>query len=56
MAAFVGPSLHYGAERWWATLTVMPQIAGWPDSRGIGGLTLDDHERLEVRLKLGYNF
>ena len=56
VAAFVGPSLHYGAERWWATLTVMPQIAGWPDSRGIGGLTLDDHERLEVRLKLGYNF
>lgn len=56
VAAFAGPSLHYGAERWWATLTVMPQIAGWPDSRGVGGLTLDDHERLEVRLKLGYNF
>jgi len=56
IAAFVGPALHYGAERWWATLTVLPQVWGWPDSRGKGGLTLDDHERLEVRLKLGFNF
>src|SRR5579872_782602 len=56
VAAFVGPVLHYGSERWWATLTVLPQVWGWPDSRGKGGLTLDDHERLEVRLKFGYNF
>ena len=56
VAAFVGPALHYGTERWWATLTVLPQVWGWPDSRGKSGLTLDDHERLEVRLKLGFNF
>lgn len=56
VAVFVGPVLHYGSERWWATLTVLPQVWGWPDSRGKGGLTLDDHERLEVRLKFGYNF
>jgi hypothetical protein len=56
VAAFVGPSLHYGSARWWATLTVLPQVWGWPDAQGTGGLTLDDHERLEVRLKLGYNF
>jgi hypothetical protein len=56
VAAFVGPSLHYGTQRWWATLTVLPQVWGWPDSRGKGGLTLDDHERLEVRMKFGYNF
>jgi uncharacterized protein DUF6662 len=56
VAAFAGPALHYGSQRWWATLTVLPQIWGWPDSRGKGGLTLNDHERLEVRLKVGYNF
>jgi len=56
VAAFVGPALHYGTERWWATLTVLPQVWGWPDSQGAGGLTLDDHERLEVRLKMGFNF
>ncbi len=56
VAAFVGPSLHYGRDRWWATLTVLPQVWGWPDSHGTGGLHLDDHERLEVRLKFGYNF
>jgi hypothetical protein len=56
VATFVGPVLHYGTQRWWATLTVLPQVWGWPDSRGTGGLTLDDHERLEVRLKFGYNF
>ena len=56
VAAFVGPSLHYGGDRWWATLTVLPQVWGWPDSHGTGGLHLDDHERVEVRLKVGFNF
>jgi hypothetical protein len=56
VAVFVGPALHYGSSRWWATLTVLPQVWGWPDSSGTGGLTLDDHERLEVRLKVGFNF
>lgn len=56
VTAFAGPALHYGSKRWWATLSVLPQVWGWPDSRGKGGLTLDDHERLEVRLKVGYSF
>jgi len=56
VAAFVGPALHYGTERWWATLTVLPQVWGWPDAQGTGGLTLSDHERLEMRLKFGLNF
>ncbi len=56
VAVLVGPALHYGTERWWATLTVLPQVWGWPDSSGTGGLTLEDHERLEVRLKAGFNF
>lgn len=51
-----GPVMHYGGERLFATLTVLPQIAGWPDKTGTGGLHLDDRERLEVRLKLGTEF
>jgi hypothetical protein len=54
-----GPSMHYGAQRWWATLSWLPQIRG-------GGLTYpgqaDQHLHLiektkqEVRLKVGFNF
>lgn len=54
-AVFLGPNLHYGGERWWWTLAVMPQVWGWPDGE-VPGLQLDEHERLEVRLKLGYSF
>ena len=53
---FAGPTLHYGGNRLFATLTVLPQIAGWPHKTGTGGLHLDDRERLEVRLKLGTEF
>ncbi len=51
-----GPTVHYSGDRFFATLTVLPQVAGWPDSRGVGGLHLDEKEKLEVRLKLGTEF
>ncbi len=56
-ATFVGPVIHYGAEKWWATLTVLPQVYGAPqdDSRSTT-LHLEEHEKLEVRLKTGINF
>lgn len=53
-AGFLGPTLHYGAKQWWFTLTWLPQVTGWPDSRH--GLTLDEHEKNEYRLKVGFNF
>ncbi|MDD3610455.1 MAG: hypothetical protein PHI49_11980 [Halothiobacillaceae bacterium] len=54
---FAGPSLHYGDKRWWATLTFAPQLAGSDESRDNStGRHLADHERYEVRLKIGYNF
>ena len=53
-AWFVGPALHYGSSKWWATLTVLPQVAGRPDTRS--GLNLDEHERIEVRLIAGIDF
>ncbi len=55
--AFAGPSLHYGGKRWWATLTYANQLAGSDESNdNRTGRHLADHEKYEVRLKLGYNF
>lgn len=53
-AWFVGPNVHYGRDNWWATLTVLPQVHGSPETRD--GLTLEDHEKIEVRLLAGINF
>jgi hypothetical protein len=56
-AIFVGPSIHYGGERWWATLTWLPQVTGSPnDPERSNNLHFGAHERHEVRLKVGYNF
>ena len=53
-AWFVGPNVHFARGRWWATLTVLPQVHGSPDTRD--GLELEEHERIEVRLLAGINF
>lgn len=58
-AIFLGPVLSYRQEHWWAALTVMPQIYGWSNSASQDGnrhLELNDHERLNVRLLVGFNF
>ena len=55
---FAGPSIHYGARRWWATLTWFEQLAGGKEQY-IGqteDLHLIEKTRHELRLKLGYNF
>jgi hypothetical protein len=54
-----GPTLHYASQKWWATLTWMPQLAG-------GGLEyagqtdtnlhLIEKTKQEIRLKFGINF
>ena len=54
---FAGPSVHYGAQHWWATLAATPQLAGSDESDDDStGRHLADHEKYEVRLKVGYNF
>lgn len=58
-ALFLGPTLSYRQEKWWAALTVMPQIYGWNNSASQDGnshLELNDHEKLNVRLLIGFNF
>lgn len=61
-AWFAGPTLHYGAQAWWATLTVLPQLTGWPRTLGDDAngdaisdrvATLAEHERVEVRFMFG---
>ena len=58
-ALFLGPVVNYRQEKWWATLTVLPQIyganfGGDPDGNRLQ--VLDEHERVNVRLIIGISF
>ena len=56
---FLGPVVSYRQERWWATLTVLPQIFGrdlQDDEDGHRHLVLDGHERVNARLLIGIDF
>ena len=58
-ALFLGPVVSYRQEKWWAALTVMPQIYGVnfgenPDANH--HLELEGHERVNVRLVFGISF
>lgn len=56
---FAGPSLHYGSETWWATLTYFKQIEGGGekyDDQKDEDLHLIEKTKTETRLKVGYNF
>ena len=57
-AFFLGPNIHYAAEKWWFTFTFLPQVAGHPPTpgRGRNGLEFEEHERYEFRLKLAWVF
>ncbi|HSI48481.1 MAG TPA: DUF6662 family protein [Ideonella sp.] len=56
---FAGPSLHYGGERWWGTLTYFQQLQGGGEKyagQTDNDLHLIEKTKREVRLKIGYNF
>lgn len=58
-AVFLGPVVSYRREKWWAALTILPQIYGAnfegdPDHHGT--LDLAGHERVNVRLLFGISF
>jgi hypothetical protein len=58
-ALFLGPVLSYRQEKWWAALTVLPQIYGWNNSTSQDGnshLELNNHEKINIRLLVGFNF
>ena len=54
-AFFAGPTIHYGGKKWWFTATYLPQVYGSPNEPG-RSLHLEEHEKRELRLKIGYNF
>jgi len=58
-AVYVGPTVSYRRESWWAALSVLPQVYGGnflgnPD--GNPHLDLQGHERVNVRLIFGVQF
>jgi hypothetical protein len=58
-AVFVGPAVSYRQEKWWAALTVLPQVYGAnfkgdPDHNH--QLELEGHERVNVRFLFGISF
>lgn len=58
-ALYIGPVLSYRTDRWFAALTVMPQVYGWnQDGNPDGNTQLDlaHHERWNTRLIFGFNF
>ena len=56
-AYFIGPNIHYAAERWWVTFTFLPQVYGHPNTPGRrSGFDFNEHEQYEFRLKFAYSF
>ena len=55
---FMGPSLHYGAQKWWATFTWFPQLIGGGETYPgqDPDLHLIEKTEQEFRLRLGFNF
>ena len=58
-ALYIGPVISYKRDRWWAALTVMPQVYGanyTGDPDGNHSLELEGHERWNIRLLFGLSF
>ena len=58
---YFGPSLHYGEERWYATVGALYQIGGGGANSNGGsfqkdGRNFDEHEKWHVGFSFGYNF
>lgn len=49
----VGPNVHYGSPKWWATFTVLPQAWGNGDGSN-GDRQLVHEESIEARLIFGF--
>ena len=58
-AFYLGPVVTYQQEKWWATLTVMPQIFGVNFVENVDNdhsFELEGHERVNARLIVGFSF
>lgn len=52
-AIFLGPVVSYATEQWWATFTVLPQIASLKE--GANKLDLKKYERIQARLLFSFH-
>lgn len=52
-ALFVGPVISYLPGKWWATLTVLPQLPAPKKDASGSTYILDGHERINARLLFG---
>ncbi len=58
-SVFAGPTVHYGARKWWATFTWFPQLRGGGEvvaGQDNSHLHLVEKTKHEWRLKISYNF
>lgn len=53
---FVGPSLHYGARRWWVTATWVYQVWGHEVEAVVHRKAYAEEARNEYRIKIGLDF
>ena len=55
---YLGPTLHYADEGWWATVGALWQIKGGgsENSYSTSGRNWDEHERLHLGFTLAYEF
>lgn len=55
---YLGPSIHYAEKTWWATAGVLWQVSGGgsPFSVSYDSRNWDEHERIHVGLKVGFEF
>jgi hypothetical protein len=50
-AIFLGPTISYSSEKWWAAFSIMPQIGLGDNKTGTSSpLELEEHEKVEARL------
>jgi hypothetical protein len=52
-AVSAGPTVHFSGGKWGVTATWLPQLFGSPNAAG-SGLSLDEYEKREFRVKVGY--
>lgn len=55
---YFGPTLHYGAEKWWITGGALFQFSGGgrDGSFNRGGKNYDEHEKAHLSIAVGFNF
>ncbi len=54
-AVWAGPVLGYAAKGWWAAVSITPQLAGLAGTSAGSSLNLDEFERAQARILLGFH-